>query len=109
MERLTSTALKQIDDIVSKHVGEPGPVIVMLHDVQNELGYIPFEAMDKIAKATGVSAAEVFTRGSNLRGIFALRVIESDLKRSTLGNGYRARSRNLSAIDLDVWREIGGE
>lgn len=60
MERLTSTALKQIDDIVSKHVGEPGPVIVMLHDVQNELGYIPFEAMDKIAKATGVSAAEVF-------------------------------------------------
>ena len=60
MERLTATALKQIDSIVEKHVGEPGPVIVMLHEVQNELGYIPFEAMEKISKATGVSAAEVF-------------------------------------------------
>ena len=30
------------------------------HEVQNELGYIPFEAMEKIAEATGSSAAEVY-------------------------------------------------
>ena len=32
----------------------------MLHEVQNELGYIPFEAMEKIAEATGSSPAEVY-------------------------------------------------
>lgn len=60
MERLNAATLKTIDDIVSKHVNEPGPVIVMLHDVQDEFGYVPFEAMEKISQATGVSVAEVF-------------------------------------------------
>ncbi|MBR2669351.1 MAG: NAD(P)H-dependent oxidoreductase subunit E [Solobacterium sp.] len=60
MEKLNGVALKKIDDIVEKHKNEPGPVIVMLHEVQDELGYIPFEAMTKIAAATGVSPAEVF-------------------------------------------------
>lgn len=60
MERLNGAALKTIDEIVAKHKGEPGPVIVMLHEVQDELGYVPFEAMEKIANATGTSPAEVF-------------------------------------------------
>lgn len=60
MERLNGPTLKKLDEIVAKHVGEPGPVIVMLHDVQDELGYIPFEAMEKIANATGTSPADVF-------------------------------------------------
>ncbi|MBQ1468594.1 MAG: NAD(P)H-dependent oxidoreductase subunit E [Solobacterium sp.] len=60
MEKLNGVALKKIDDIVEQHKNEPGPVIVMLHEVQDELGYIPFEAMTKIAAATGVSPAEVF-------------------------------------------------
>ena len=60
MEKLNGVALKKIDDIVEQHKNEPGPVIVMLHEVQDELGYIPFEAMTKISEATGVSPAEVF-------------------------------------------------
>ena len=48
MERLSPAALADIDAIVAAHKGEPGPTIVMLHDVQNKLGYIPFEAMEKI-------------------------------------------------------------
>jgi NADH:ubiquinone oxidoreductase subunit E len=60
MERLNPAALKKIDEIVKKHVKEPGPTIVMLHEVQNELGYVPFEAMEKIAEATGQSAADVY-------------------------------------------------
>ena len=42
------------------HKDQPGPTIVMLHDVQNELGYVPFEAMEKIAEACGTSVAEVY-------------------------------------------------
>jgi NADH:ubiquinone oxidoreductase subunit E len=60
MEKLNKDALDKIDAIVAKHKDQPGPVIVMLHDVQDELGYIPFEAMMKIAEATGTSPAEVY-------------------------------------------------
>ena len=60
MERLNAAALAKIDAIVARHKGEPGPGIVMLHDVQNELGYVPFEAMEKIAEACGTSVAEVY-------------------------------------------------
>ena len=60
MEKLNPAAISKIEEIVAKHKDEPGPCIVMLHDVQNELGYIPFEAMEKIAEACGSSVAEVY-------------------------------------------------
>lgn len=60
MEKLNPAALQTIDSIVAEHKDEPGPIIVMLHDVQNELGYIPFEAMEKIADACNSSVAEVY-------------------------------------------------
>ena len=50
----------KIDEIVAKHKDQAGPCIEMLHEVQNELGYVPFEAMEKIAEATGSSPAEVY-------------------------------------------------
>ncbi len=60
MEKLNAESLKKLDEIVEAHKDEPGPVIVMLHEVQDEFGYVPFEALTKIADATGTSAAEVF-------------------------------------------------
>ena len=60
MEKLNANALKKIDDVVSLHKGKVGPVKLMLHDVQHELGYVPFEAMEKIANASNVSVAEVY-------------------------------------------------
>lgn len=60
MEKMNASASTTIDEIVKRHKGRPGPVKLMLHDIQHDLGYIPFEAMEKIARATGVSAAEVY-------------------------------------------------
>ncbi|MEE8807981.1 MAG: NAD(P)H-dependent oxidoreductase subunit E [Lactimicrobium sp.] len=60
MEKLSPSALLEIDTIVAKHRNQPGPVIEMLHEVQNSLGYIPFEAMEKIAEAAGTSPAQVY-------------------------------------------------
>jgi len=60
MERLNGESIKAINEIVAAHTGEPGPVIVMLHEVQDKLGYIPYEAMEAISKATGTSVADVF-------------------------------------------------
>ena len=60
MRKLNEQSMQVIDRIVERHRGRRGPVKLMLHDVQKELGYIPFEAMEKIAVAAGVSAAEVY-------------------------------------------------
>lgn len=60
MEKLNADALRRIDEIVEAHRSQPGPTIEMLHEVQDSLGYIPFEAMEKIAEATGASVAEVY-------------------------------------------------
>ena len=60
MERLNGESIKTINEIVEAHKSEPGPVIVMLHEVQDKLGYVPYEAMEAISKATGTSVADVF-------------------------------------------------
>ncbi|MDD6467178.1 MAG: NAD(P)H-dependent oxidoreductase subunit E [Erysipelotrichaceae bacterium] len=60
MRKLNEQSVKIIDAIVKRHEGRPGPIKLMLHDVQHELGYIPFEAMEKIAEASGSSVAEVY-------------------------------------------------
>lgn len=60
MNKLNSSTLNKIQEIVDRYKGRPGPVKLMLHDVQHELGYIPFEAMEKISEATGESVAEVY-------------------------------------------------
>ncbi len=60
MRNLNQQSIAKIDEIVARHTGKMGPVKLMLHDVQHELGFIPFEAMEKIANASGVSVAEVY-------------------------------------------------
>jgi len=60
MEKLNGKAIEIIESIVARHADRPGPVKLMLHDVQHELGYIPMEAMQKISEATGSSVAEVY-------------------------------------------------
>lgn len=60
MEKLNAQSKAIIDQIALKHKGKRGPVKLMLHDVQRELGYIPFYAMEKIAEASNVSVAEVY-------------------------------------------------
>lgn len=60
MEKLNAESQHLIDVIIAKHVHRPGPLKLMLHDVQHDLGYIPFEAMEKIAQATHTSVAEVY-------------------------------------------------
>ncbi len=57
---LNTESLKKIDEIVLEHQDKKGPVKLMLHDVQKQIGYIPFEAMEKISVAANVPIAEVF-------------------------------------------------
>ena len=47
MKKLKQEYLDKIDEIVAKHKDEKGPMKLMLHEIQDSLGYIPFEAMEK--------------------------------------------------------------
>jgi len=60
MNKLNEDALKKIDVIVETYKDRLGPVKLMLHDVQHELGYIPFEAIERIAEACHVPVSEVY-------------------------------------------------
>ncbi|MEG0093240.1 MAG: NAD(P)H-dependent oxidoreductase subunit E [Erysipelotrichaceae bacterium] len=60
MEKLNGESLKKIDLIVETHKNRLGPVKLMLHDVQKQLGYIPFEAMVKISEGTNVPVAKIY-------------------------------------------------
>ncbi|HEV7609956.1 MAG TPA: formate dehydrogenase subunit gamma [Steroidobacteraceae bacterium] len=44
---------------VARFKGEPGPLLEILHSVQNELGYVPADAVPLIAEALNLSRAEV--------------------------------------------------
>lgn len=60
MNKLKQASLDRIDEIIATHKGKMGPIKLMLHDIQNEMGYIPFEAMHKIAEATNEPVSKVY-------------------------------------------------
>lgn len=60
MKKLNQASVDTINAIVEKHKGKMGPIKLMLHEVQNAFGYIPFEAMHAIAKATGEPVSKVY-------------------------------------------------
>ena len=60
MKKLKQEYLDKIDEIVAKHKDEKGPIKLMLHEIQNELGYIPFEAMEKMSEALDEPIAKIY-------------------------------------------------
>lgn len=49
----------QIDVILRDYAGRPGPLLLVLHAVQKECGYVPDEAIPLIADGLNLSRAEV--------------------------------------------------
>ena len=49
-----------LDGIVSRHPTEPAGVIPFLQDVQEHLGYVPAEAIDRFSRRSGISANEIY-------------------------------------------------
>jgi formate dehydrogenase subunit gamma len=44
---------------VQKFSGQPGPLLEILHTIQNELGFVPTDAVPQLAEALNLSRAEV--------------------------------------------------
>lgn len=62
MEKTAETAkpdLKQVDEILSRYQDQKWPLIPLLQEVQDEIGYIPPEAIEPIARGTGLFPTQV--------------------------------------------------
>ena len=53
------TEISRIGKIIAKHQDEQWPLIPLLQDIQQEVGYIPPESIEPIARSTGLSPAQV--------------------------------------------------
>ncbi len=56
---MTSTSDTAVERALARHAGRPGPLLPVLHDVQDTLGHIPAQAVERIARALNLSRAEV--------------------------------------------------
>ncbi|MFL6548949.1 MAG: formate dehydrogenase subunit gamma [Povalibacter sp.] len=54
-----SVVKDQIDVILSQYAQRPGPLLLVLHAVQEEFGYVPEESIPLIAEGLNLSRAEV--------------------------------------------------
>ncbi len=59
MSSLEAHEQAAVDAAIQRHGSEPGPLIVVLHAVQDKLGFIPPAAIPEIANGLNLSRAEV--------------------------------------------------
>ena len=59
MSAFTAQSLPAVDGIIARHAGLSGPLLPILHAVQEEFGYVPADAGHRIAEALHLSRAEV--------------------------------------------------
>ena len=56
----TAEQEKQLDAVISKHLGTPGALMPILQEAQEIYGYLPVEVQKMIAVKTGISLEEVY-------------------------------------------------
>ena len=60
MEKLNKKSIDFIDDVIMRHKDKKGPIKLMLHEIQHELGYIPFTAMEMMSEAIDEPVAKIY-------------------------------------------------
>lgn len=59
MQPLDLKQLEQVNGIIARWQNRPGPLLEVLHEVQEAMGFIPAEAVGPIAAGLNLSRAEV--------------------------------------------------
>ena len=60
MAHLQEAAVKKINEICDRYVGENTPLMMILSDIQKEYGYIPLEVQEIVSEKTGIPVAEIY-------------------------------------------------
>lgn len=56
---ITDERLKELDNVMNKHLNQPGPLMPTLHDAQHIFGCVPVEIQKIISKKLNVSVAKI--------------------------------------------------
>ena len=60
MAHLSSSAVKQITEIVKRYENERTPLMMILSAIQSEYGYIPLDVQELVSDLTGIPVAEIY-------------------------------------------------
>jgi len=60
MQKLSETAIKQINEICDRHANDKTPLMMILSDIQKEYGYVPVDVQEIVSEKTGISVAEIY-------------------------------------------------
>ncbi|HCW51936.1 MAG TPA: NADH-quinone oxidoreductase subunit NuoE [Clostridiales bacterium] len=58
-EPLPEDVAETVDRIVERHGNEPGSLITILHEIQEAVGYLPEEVLNRVAERLGVPVVDV--------------------------------------------------
>lgn len=96
----------RLDEIVASHLHREGPLLPILHDVQDEWGHIPDAAQPVIAKALNISKAEIHGVVSfyhdfrdHPAGRHTLRICRAEACQSMGGNATAEAAKKALGID----------
>jgi len=96
----------RIDDIIAQHIALEGPMLPILHGIQEAFGYVPPESVPVIAKALNLSRAEVHgvvTFYHDYRdhptGRHVLKLCRAEACQAMGGDAVAERAKQLLAID----------
>ena len=102
-----SSVKKVVEGAVRRHAGEKGPLLEILHAVQNELGCVPAEAVEPIATALNLSRAEVHGVISFYHhfreaapGRYVVQLCRAEACQSMNSLATEARARELLGVDF---------
>ena len=59
MQSSAYSVAEMVEAVIAEHAGRVGPLMPVLHGVQERMGFVPSEAIPLIAKSLGLSRAEV--------------------------------------------------
>jgi formate dehydrogenase subunit gamma len=95
-----------IEAILAAHAGQPGPLLPILHAIQDALGYVPPEQVGRIAQVLNLSRAEVHGVISFYHyfrqhppGRHVLQVCRAEACQAVHGEATEARAKQRLAVD----------
>ena len=107
MRTLETTARAEIEAIIARLKDEPGPLLLVLHAVQDTLGHIPAAAVPVIADGLNLSRAEVhgcvtfyhYFR-DHPAGRHTIRICRAEACQSMDGDALVAHAKRRLAVDF---------
>ncbi|MCC6171609.1 MAG: formate dehydrogenase subunit gamma [Gammaproteobacteria bacterium] len=106
MSAWDDTKAQAVDNLVARFAVTPGPLLPLLHAVQDAFGYIPAEAVSAIARGLNLSRAEVhgvisfyhYFRG-HAPGRHVVQVCRAEACQAMHGERTEAHAREKLGVD----------